>query len=157
MIEFIHGLYPTKVTGMDGPGPRSLKMAAGVLAPSITSLINKSIDLSCFPSQLKIAKIFLIHKSGPKSDPSNYRPISILPTISKLFERHINKHIMGVLNKYNLIHEDQSGFRLKHSYQTALTRLVDQWMTYIDKGDIVGTLFIDFHKAFDLLDHSILF
>ena len=54
--------------------PQILKMAAGVLAPSITALINKSIDSSCFPSQLKIAKIFPIHKSGPKSDPSNYRP-----------------------------------------------------------------------------------
>ena len=156
VIEFIRGLNPTKATGMDGLGPRILKMAAGVLAPSITALINKSIDSSCFPSQLKIAKIFPIHKSGPKSDPSNYRPISILPTISKLFERHINKHLMGFLNKYDLIHENQSGFRPKHGCQTALIRLVDQWMTCIDKGDIVGTLFIDFRKAFDLVDHSIL-
>ena len=156
VVEFIHGLNPTKATGIDGLGPRILKMAAGVLSPSITSLINKSIDSSCFPSQLKIAKIFPIHKSGPKSDPSNYRPISILPTISKLFEKHINKHLMGFLNKYNLIHENQSGFRPKHSCQTALIKLVDQWMTCIDNGDIVGTLFIDFRKAFDLVDHSIL-
>ena len=67
------------------------------LSASITAFINKSIDSSCFPSQLKIAKIFPIHKSGPKSDSSNYRPISILPTISKLFERHINKHLMVFL------------------------------------------------------------
>ena len=117
-------------------------MAAGVLAPSITYLINKSIDSSCFPSQLKIAKIFPIHKSGRKSDPSNYRPISILPTISKLFEKHINTHLMGFfLNKYNLIHENQSGFRPKHSCQTALIKLVDQWMTCIDKGNIMGTYY----------------
>ena len=63
---------------------------------------------------------------------------------------------MGFLNKYNLIHENQSGFRPKHSCRTALIRLVHQWMTCIDKGDIVGTLFIDFRKAFDLVDHSIL-
>ena len=122
VVEFIHVLNPTKATGIDGLGPRILKMAAGVLAPSITSLINKSIDSSCFPSQLLIAKIFPIHKSGPKSDLSNYRPISILPTISKLFGKHINKHIMGFFNKYNLIHENQSGFRPKYSRQTALIR-----------------------------------
>ena len=63
---------------------------------------------------------------------------------------------MGFLNKYNLIYENQSGFRPKHSCQTALIKLVDQWMTCINNGDIVGTLFIDFRKAFDLVDHSIL-
>ena len=63
---------------------------------------------------------------------------------------------MGFLNKYNLIHENQSGFRPKHSCQTASIRLVDQWMTCIDKGDIVGTLFIDFREVFDLVYHSIL-
>ena len=131
-------------------------MAAGVLAPSITAIINKSIYWTCFPSQLKMAKIFPTHKSGPKSDHSNYRPISILPTISKLFERHINKHLMFFLNEYNLIHENKSGVRPKHSCQTALIRLVDQWMTCIDKVDIVGTLFIYFRKAFDFVDHSIL-
>ena len=63
---------------------------------------------------------------------------------------------MGFLNKYDLIHKNQSGFRLKHSCQTALIKLIDQWMSCIDKGDIVGTLFLDFRKAFDLIDHSIL-
>ena len=55
-----------------------------------------------------------------------------------------------------LIHESQSGFRPKHSCQTALIKLIDQWKECIDKGDIVGTLFIDFRKAFDVVDHNIL-
>ena len=99
VIESIRGLNSTKATGLDGLGPRILKMAAGVLAHSIISLINKNIDSSCFPSQLKVAKLFPIHKSGPKSDPSNYRPISILPTISKHFERHIYKYLLGFFFK----------------------------------------------------------
>ena len=63
---------------------------------------------------------------------------------------------MSYLNKYCLIHETQSGFRQKHSCQTALVKLIDQWMPCIDKGDIVGSIFIDFRKAFDLVDHKTL-
>ena len=99
--------------------------------------------------------MFPIYKGGQKSDPSNYRPISILPTISKIFEEHVNKHLIDYLNKYKLIHEKQSGFRQKHSCQTALVKLIDQWMQCIDIGDFVGCLFVDFKKAFDLVDHSI--
>ena len=120
-------------------------------------LINKSINADVFPSQLKQAKVFPILKGGgDKSDPSNYRPISILPTVSKIFEKHINKHLMGYLNKYKLLHEGQSGFRQKHSCQSALIKLIDSWLKCIDSGDLVGALFLDFRKAFDLVDHSIL-
>ena len=131
-------------------------MAANSISPFIATLINKSIISGTFPSQLKYAKVFPVFKGGSKSDPSNYRPISILPTISKIFEKHVNKHLMNYLNKYNLIHKSQSGFRQKHSCQTALVKLIDQWMSCIDKGDLVGSLFIDFRKAFDVVDHEIL-
>ena len=154
--EFINGLNIAKATGLDGIGPRILKMANDILAPSIAALINKSIKTATFPDKLKMAKIYPIHKGGTKCDPANYRPISILPTVSKIFEKHINKHLMAFLNKYKLIHANQSGFRQKHSCQTALVKLIDQWLTYIDKGDIIGTVFLDFRKAFDLVDHSIL-
>ena len=63
---------------------------------------------------------------------------------------------MGFRNKHKLIHENQSGLRQKHSCQTALVKLINKWLSCIDKGDIVGTLFVDFRKAFDLVDHSIL-
>ena len=154
--EFINGLNPAKATGLDGIGPRILKLASTVLSPSITALINKSIETATFPDQLKMAKLYPIHKGGSKSDPANYRPISVLPTISKIFEKHINKHLVAFLNKYKVIHANQSGFRQKHSCQTALVKLIDQWMACIDRGDIVGSVFLDFRKAFDLVDHSIL-
>lgn len=137
-------------------GQRLLKSVCQILTPSITALINKSLTTGKFPDQLKLAKVFPIFKSGSKSDPCNYRPISILPTLSKIFEKHVNKHLMAFLNKYCLIHETQSGFRQKHSCQTALVKLIDQWMACIDKGETVGSLFLDFRKAFDLVDHKIL-
>ena len=63
---------------------------------------------------------------------------------------------MNYFNKYKLIHENQSGNRQRHSCQTALVKFTDQWMACLDKGDFVGALFIDFRKAFDVVDHSIL-
>ena len=148
---YIYKLEPSKATGLDGLGPRVLKMAASVISPSITLLVNKSIATGIFPAQLKQAKVLPVYKGGTKSDPSNYRPISILLTVSKIFEKHINTHLMGFLNKYKLLHESQSGFRHKHSCQTALVKLINSWTECIDRGDM-----IDFHKAFDLVDHSIL-
>ena len=156
VLSYIRILDPSKATGLDGLGPRIIKLAANSISPFIATLINKSIISGTFPSQLKYAKVFPVFKGGSKSDPSNYRPISILPTISKIFEKHVNKHLMNYLNKYNLIHKSQSGFRQKHSCQTALVKLIDQWMSCIDKGDLVGSLFIDFRKAFDVVDHEIL-
>ena len=129
-------------------------MAIYSICPGIAALINKSLRIGKFPCQL--AKVFPIFKGGCKSDSSNYCPIFILPTVSKIFEQHINEHLMTYLNKYKLIHESQSGFRQKHSCQTALVKLKDHWMTCIDYGDIIGTLFLDFRKAFCLVNHSIL-
>ena len=63
---------------------------------------------------------------------------------------------MGYLNKHKLIHQNQSGFRQTHSCQTARVKLIDRWMDCIDKGDMIGTLFLDFRKAFDLVDHATL-
>ena len=154
--SYINKLELSKATGLDGLGPRIIKLAVDSISPSIAMLINKSIETGEFPSQLKVAKVFPIFKGGDKTDPSNYRPISILPTVSKIFEKHVNKHLMAYLNKYKLLHENQSGFRQKHSCQTALVKLIDDWIKHIDNGEMVGALFIDFRKAFDLVDHSIL-
>ena len=110
----INGLNIAKATGLDSIGPRILKMANDILAPSIAALINKSIKTAKFPDKLKklkMVKIYPIHKGATKCDPANYRPISIFPTVSKIFEKHINKHLMAFLNKYKLIHANQSGFR----------------------------------------------
>ena len=88
--------------------------------------------------------------------PNNYRPISILPTISKLFERYISNQLQEYFNKYDVIHSTQSGFRQNHSCYTALTRLIDSWLKDVDSGKYVGTVYLDLKKAFDLVDHKIL-
>ena len=105
---------------------------------------------------MKQARINPLHKSGSINDPNNYRPISILPTVSKVFERHVANQLQEYFQKTDIINEKQSGFRKHHSCQTALIRLVDAWLSNIDGGHLIGTVFLDFKKAFDLVDHDIL-
>ena len=109
-------------------------MPNNILAPTASAHINKSIKTAIFPDQLNMAKIYPIHKGGSKSDLTNYRPISILSNVSKIFEKHINNHLMAFLHKYELIHVSQSDFRQKNSCQTALVKLIDQRLTCIVKS-----------------------
>ena len=87
------------------------------MAPSLrlANNINLSFQDSKFPDIHKVAKLFPISKSGTINDPSNYRPISILPVISKVIEKHITKHLFGFVNKYRLLHKAESGFHQRRS------------------------------------------
>ena len=122
----------------------------------VLKIINISISTGIFPECLKQAKVISVHTSGPYNDPANYRPISIQPILSKIIEKHVTKHLFAYLNKYGLLHKSQSGFRKNHSCNTALINLVDKWLNNIDKGEIIGAIFFDLRKAFDVVDHQLL-
>ena len=83
--------------------------------------------------------------------PGNYRPISVLPILSKIFEKQNYLY----LSKYKLLHESQSGFRCKHACHTALTNLTDRWLKYMDDENLIGTV-LDLRKAFDMVDYKLL-
>jgi hypothetical protein len=78
------------------------------------------------------------------------------PSLSKIFEKHVATHLYLYLSKYKLLHESQSEFRCKHSCHTALTNLTDRWLKYMDDGNLIGTVFLDHKKAFDMVDHKLL-
>ena len=146
----------TKSTGSDGLSARFLKLSASTIAPVLVKIFNTSIKTCNYPRLFKEAKIIPIHKKGSKTDKTNYRPISVLPIISLLFERHVSLHLRQHLEANKLLYGRQSGFRSNHSCQTALTKLVDDWFTAIDNNQIVGSIFLDLSKAFDLVDHTVL-
>ena len=79
-----------------------LNLASDVLLPSLLQMINISLHTGVFPDVLKEEGVFPIHKGGPSEEPSNYRPISILPIVSKVIEKHVTKHLCAYLNKYKL-------------------------------------------------------
>ena len=98
-------------------------------------------------------------KINDLSEPNNFRPISILPLLSKPIERHIYiyKHLLNFLTENNLLCQSQSGFRPQHSCHTALAKLCDNWLSDINNSEVVGAVFLDLKKkAFDLVNHNIL-
>lgn len=131
-------------------------MSRYVITSGITHIINQSIHLGIFRDLLKEASVIPILKNGNKDDPNNYRPISILPSMSKIFERHIASQLQKYFKLTNIIHSTQSGFRQNHSCHTALIHLIDTWLKDIDTGKYVGAVFLDLRKAFDLVDHQVL-
>ena len=110
-----------------------------------------------FPDKLKLAKVIPIFKKDDDMLFNNYRPISILPTISKVFERVIYEQLNSHFNLLNIYYPGQYGFREKHSTELASLELSDRVIQYLDKGETPISIFLDLPKAFDTLDHSILF
>ena len=118
--DIIRNLRNTKSTGLDDISIFVLKLCANEISPSITYIINLSLKSGIFPKHWTIAKIIPIHKSRDKESPSNYRPISILPCVSKILERIVQRQILAYLHKNNILSPAQSGFRPKHSTVTTL-------------------------------------
>ena len=154
--KYLKNLDLSKATGTDNIGPRLLKLSASFISESITYICNKSIQNSEFPSKWKEGKVTPLFKNGTKEDVNNYRPISILPVLSKIIEKHVHDSLMEFLNTFELLHKTQSGFRPKHSCETALTYMIDSWLKAINDDEIVGVVMVDFKKAFDLVDHNLL-
>ena len=126
------------------------------MAPSIAKLINLSFATERFPARWKTALVTALHKAGEVSDVNNYRPISVLPVLSKVIERHVNNCLYNYLSDNNLIYSNQSGFRKKISTETALTHIVDSLLFNLDKNHVTGMGMVDYKKAFDMVDHSTL-
>ena len=105
---------------------------------------------------LKKAKVSPIFKKGSRADINNYRPISVLPIFNSIFERHISYCMSDFLETKKLLYKNQSGFRQSHSCQTALTKIVDNWLNALNESETVGTVFLDLSKAFDLVNHKLL-
>ena len=156
VLKSLTGVKINKATGIDKISNKILKIAAPVIYKNLTGLFNLSITSGVFPSDWKIAKVSPLFKSGDLSNTNNYRPISVLPTIARVFERLIFDQLHTYVNDNNFLYTYQSGFRPLHSTLAALLDITNEWCFNIDKGMVNGVLFLDLKKAFDTVDHAIL-
>ncbi|KAL9958504.1 hypothetical protein ACROYT_G035530 [Oculina patagonica] len=156
IIDCLKNISSNKASGIDNISARMLKLAAPIIAPSIAKLINCSFDTSVFPQRWKTAKVTPLFKGGDTESVNNYRPISVLPVLSKVIERHVHDSLYGYLMDNNLIYSKQSGFRKRHSTETALIGIIDELLFNLDNDRVSGMILIDYCKAFDMVDHSIL-
>ena len=120
VYQLLSGLSSNKATGLDKISCKIIKIAALVIADSLTYIFNQAITLSSFPDEWKMARVIPLYKSGHRNIPGNYRLISILPTISKIMERIVYNQLYNYLTEFGLLSGAQFGFRKSHSTATAL-------------------------------------
>ena len=145
-----------KAPGPDGISSKVLSLIKSSAADGLFTVFHKSSTLNKFPDIWKQAKIIPVYKKGSFSDVSNYRPISLLSISGKLLESQICSIIDSHLQACNLLSEHQWGFRKGLSSEDLLLVMTEKWKLAMDKGQIVGAIFIDFQKAFDTVSHEIL-
>ena len=156
ILNLISNLKPSVSCGLDNISSRLLKLCSLYISDSICHIINHVLETGIFPDDWKKAKVHPIFKSDERNIASNYRPISILPAISKIIERIMHSQLLEYFQAGNLLTESQSGFRPNHSTSTALISAVNLWLANMDAGKLNGSVFIDLKKAFDTVDHNIL-
>jgi len=154
--KLLQNLPVNKATGLDNYQAKLLKLASSGISRSLTFILNMSLTTGQFPSDWKRAKISALHKKGSKLDTGNYRPISILPIVSKIMEKIVHQQLYCYLDDQNLLSQAQSGFRKSFSTQTSLHRLTEYIFEALNNSEVVGMVAIDLQKAFDTVNHSIL-
>ena len=133
-----------------------LKNVKNLLIIPLTKLINESFRTGVFPDTLKVACVIPIFKKGDKDDLGNYRPISLLPIITKIFEKAIKNQIVKYLEKHEILNKYQYGFREKLSTSDAILRFTEHTLDCFENGRYSASLFCDLSKAFDCVSHAIL-
>ena len=135
---------------------RIVKYLSDILSPILCQIFNNSFETGHFPNFCKVARVIPLFKSGDCSSLNNFRPISILPIFSKIFEKLVYQQLYGFLMKNNFFTQEQYGFRRNFSTSDAIINMTQFVYDSLDLGKTVVSFFLDFSKAFDCVNHVVL-
>ena len=147
-------LNVTKSCGPDNMHPFVLQKTARATSRPLELIFRKSLENGECPEDWRSANVTPIHKKGDRTDPSNYRPVSLTSQVCKVLESLVRDHIIEHLSKNDILRDEQHGFREGRSCLTNLLETVEQWTEIIDEGDCIDIAYLDFRKAFDLVSHK---
>ena len=156
VISIVLELELGKALGHDGISAQVLKWCIPHISSLITKLFNEFVDKGVYPSTLKLARVTALHKGGKKDEIENYRPISILPQLNKVFEKLIHRRLSSFLKKYKILSKQQFGFLKKHSTSHSVLCLYEKLIKNIENQLDSAVLFVDLKAAFDTVDSDIL-
>ena len=154
--KIIEKLKPKASSGPDGQSSKLLNTTSNVLASLLSVIINQSLYIEIFPDKLKSTQVLPLFEKGTAWLMENHRLISLLSTLSKVFERVVFEQLYEYLNSNNLLYQSQYGFSKEHSIELASIELINLICKEMTKGDITISIFFDLSKAFDMLSHNIL-
>ena len=156
LILTVSRLSASRAVGVDGMPITAIRSCLPAVGPLILHLINSSISTLTFPDSWKVAIVTPIHKSGDLKNPGNFRPISILPTLSKILEKVVCSQLTSYLITNHILSPSQYAYRPSHSTEDAILDVVEWVARRVDVGDVTSLTSIDLSRAFDSVDHSML-
>jgi hypothetical protein len=154
--KIIKSLKSKNTSGYDEISKHIIKLSSPFTIFSLTHICNAALNYGVFLDRLKYTIVKPIYKKGNKQDISNYRPVSLLTSFSKVFERLICNRLYAHFDMSNILAQKQFGFRTQHSTEQSAFSLINSILTAMNNNQIVGGIFCDLQKAFDRVNHKIL-
>ena len=156
ILNIIRNLKPKCSSGIDNISPKLIKQTAIPIAEPLSHIINLSFNTGIVPIEMKKAQVLPFYKTDDPHNFKNYRPISLLPSLSKILERAVHNRLNKYLTTHKLLSPSQFGFRKNLSTENAIVEFQDRLVKQLSRGNLGLGVFLDLSKAFDTLDHNIL-
>ena len=156
VMKIISQLSNSTAFGLDNIDTYIVKLIKEEITPALTHIINLSLKSKTYPESWKSSKIVPLYKKDDPLNPQNYRPVALIPVLSKVLEIAISKQIMEYMCKNELLNRNYHAFRATHNTSTAMIQMMDDWVAALEAGEMAGVCLLDMSAAFDVVNHQIL-